>query len=134
MLPNKLIDLFRLKLKFATSSAVATVVDYSIYLILIHFGLTPVKANLMSAGTGMVINFLLQKNYIFNLNRQLRTAMLISLLSSLVGISLSTFLIHNLSQVAFFSEYQMITKALVTGVVFFYNFYMKRFAFERKML
>jgi len=131
---KKIKDLFKLKIKFAGSSTIATTVDYILYQVLIWYNFLPFKANLISAGTGLIINFLLQKKYVFNLNRKLKTAFTISLMSSLLGLAISTFFIHNLSKIDFFATYQIITKALVTGLIFFYNFYMKRFAFEKKML
>ncbi len=134
MISQQLKDLFRLKAKFAASSAIATVVDYCLYLLLVSTVLTPVYANIISAGIGMLINFVLQKNYIFDVNRSIRMAFLISLATSLVGLTISTYLIYELNKFQFFSDYQMITKALVTGTIFFYNFYFKRFAFEKKML
>jgi len=131
---QKIKDLFKLKIKFAGSSTIATAVDYCLYQVLIYNGFLPAKANLISAGTGLIINFILQKKYVFDLNRKLRTAFVISFISSLIGLTIGTLLIHFLSQIDFFSKYQMITKALVTGIIFFYNFYMKRFAFEKKIL
>jgi putative flippase GtrA len=119
------------KLRFAASSSVATLADYLLYLLLVTT-LSPVVSNLISASTGMVINFILQKRYIFQLKRRLYVAFGISLFSSVVGIGIGTLLIWLLNQFSFFAAHQYVTKALVTGLVFFYNFYMKRFAFERK--
>lgn len=131
---QKIKSLVKLKLKFVSSSIIATAVDYCLYQVLVYNDFLPAKANLISAGIGLLINFTLQKKYVFDLNRKLRSAFVISFVSSLIGLALSTFFIHNLSKIAFFANYQIITKALVTGLLFFYNFYMKRFAFEKKML
>jgi len=131
---QKIKELFKLKIKFAGSSTIATIVDYCLYQVLIYYSFMPAKANLISAGTGLIINFILQKKYIFDLNRKLRTAFVISLISSLIGLAISTLFIHNLSKIDFFDKYQIITKALATGLIFFYNFYTKRFAFEKKIL
>ncbi len=131
---QKINDLFKLKLKFAGSSTIATAVDYCLYQLLVYYNFMPAKANLISAGTGLLINFVLQKKYIFNLNRKLKTAFLISFVSSLFGLTISTLFIHYLSKFQFFSTNQLITKALVTAIIFFYNFYIKRFAFEKKIL
>jgi putative flippase GtrA len=119
------------KLRFAASSSVATLADYVLYLLLVTT-LSPVISNIISASTGMVINFVLQKRYIFKLKRKLYAAFGISLLSSVLGIALGTLCIWLLNHYEFFREHQYITKAIVTGFIFFYNFYMKRFAFERK--
>jgi putative flippase GtrA len=131
---HQLKDLFLLKLKFAGSSSVATLVDYILYLSLVNRVLTPGYANLVSSGTGMLINFFLQKKYVFHLDRKVHVALLISLVTSLIGIGLSTLIVITLSKVEFFNEVQFLTKAIATGLVFFYNFFMKRFAFERKFV
>ncbi|SRR6056297_47134 len=119
------------KLRFAASSSVATIADYVLYLLLVTT-LSPVVSNLISATTGMIINFVLQKRFIFQLKRRVYEAFGISLLTSIIGIGLGTLLIWFLNQYAFFENHQYVTKAIVTGLIFFYNFYMKRFAFERR--
>lgn len=129
---NSIKDFFWRKFKFALSSSVATVTDYSLYIFLVST-VSPVVANLISAGTGMVINFILQKRFIFKLDRKVRDAFAISLLASLIGIGISTLIIYYLNKYSFFIEHQYVTKALAIGIVFFYNFYSKRYAFERKV-
>jgi putative flippase GtrA len=93
-----------------------------------------VVSNIISASTGMLINFILQKRYIFELRRKVGAAFGISLITSILGIALGTGLIWLLNLEPFFREHQYITKAIVTGLIFFYNFYMKRFAFERRWM
>lgn len=134
MSKKKLIEILRLKVKFAFSSVVATIADYSIYLFLVNLYLSPVPSNLISASVGMVINFLFQKRFIFDLKRKVDHTFLLSAATSLGGVGLSTLMIHLLNYIPFFFEYQFITKALVIGIVFNYNFYMKRFAFEKRFL
>ncbi|NJO02494.1 MAG: GtrA family protein [Bacteroidia bacterium] len=119
------------KLKFATTSSLATLVDYCLYLLLVYLFLPPVASNLISAFCGMVINFILQRRYVFILQRNVRVAFVLSIAFSLLGIALGTGLIYLLNHLPFFATYQFITKLLVTGLIFFYNFYTKRFAFER---
>ncbi len=121
------------KIKFATTSAVATAVDYSLYLILVNYLFSPVIANIIAASCGMLINFLLQKRFIFSLERRTSAAFAWSVTFSLIGIGLSTTLIFYLNKIAFFAQYQFITKLLAMGLIFLYNFYTKRFAFERKL-
>lgn len=131
---DSIISLIKLKLKFASSSAIATLVDYGLYLFLVNRIFAPTTSNIISAGTGMLINFFLQKTYVFDVQRKLSTAFVISLSTSLVGIGISTGIIYLLNMMPFFQEYQFITKAVATGTLFFYNFYMKRFAFEKRFL
>lgn len=123
-----------MKMKFALSSSVATIVDYILYQVLVKYLLSPVASNLISASVGMLINFLLQKKYIFTLNRTVKKAFILSLMVSLVGIAMSTGIIHFLNKNEILNENQFIIKAIASGLVFFYNFYMKRFAFEKKFI
>ena len=55
--------------KFATTSLVATTVDYTLYLLLVDRVLAPEWANIVSYSTSAVINFLLQRRFIFDLRR-----------------------------------------------------------------
>ena len=123
-----------MKVKFAMSSSVATLVDYVLYQVLVRYLFSPVVSNLISATVGMVINFFLQKKYIFELKRSVNIAFIISLLVSVGGIGISTIIIHFLNNSEMLSGNQYIIKAIATGTVFFYNFYMKRFAFEKRII
>lgn len=123
-----------MKVKFAMSSSVATLVDYVLYQVLVRYFFSPVVSNLISATVGMVINFFLQKKYIFELKRSVNITFIISLLVSVGGIGISTIIIHFLNKSEMLAGNQYIIKAIATGTVFFYNFYMKRFAFEKRFI
>ncbi len=131
---GKLKRLVVLKLKFAATSSVATLVDYVLYLVLVNTIFSPVISNVVSYSCAMVINFIMQKRFIFSLQRTVSTAFVLSALVSLGGLAFSTLIIFLLNKVAFFQEYQFITKLCATGVVFFYNFYMKRYVFEKRFV
>ena len=123
-----------MKVKFDMSSSVATLVDYVLYQVLVRYLFSPVVSNLVSATLGMVINFFLQKKYIFELKRSVNITFIISLLVSVGGIGISTIIIHFLNKSEMLAGNQYIIKAIATGTVFFYNFYMKRFAFEKRFI
>lgn len=131
---DNIINLFIMKVKFAMSSSLATLVDYVLYQILVKHLFSPVVSNLISASVGMLINFFLQKKFIFELKRSVKVAFLISLIVSIGGIAISTGIIHFLNKNVLLAGNQYIIKAIATGTVFFYNFYMKRFAFEKRFL
>ncbi|MDG1716803.1 MAG: GtrA family protein [Saprospiraceae bacterium] len=131
---DNIVNLFMMKVKFAMSSSVATLVDYVLYQVLVRYLFSPVVSNLVSATVGMVINFFLQKKYIFELKRSVNIAFIISLLVSVGGIGISTIIIHFLNKSEMLAGNQYIIKAIATGTVFFYNFYMKRFAFEKRFI
>jgi len=124
-----------MKTKFAASSGVATIVDMGLFGILTKVTDLPEELiNVISSLVGMLINFFLQKKYIFELNRKVSTAFILSLIVSLGGIFLSTSIIHYLLRMNFFEMYPILAKLIATGIVFFYNFYLKRFSFEKKFL
>ena len=130
---DKIKSLLILKTKFALSGLVATLVDYSVYLFLVYSFLNPAISNIISASCGMLINFLLQKKFVFILKRKALTVFQLSVLVSLGGIALSTFIVTCLSDLLFFSKHQYITKLCATFIVFFYNFYLKRYVFEKRL-
>jgi putative flippase GtrA len=121
------------KLKFASTSFIASTVDYTLYLLLVHSGLPKAWSNVISMSCGMLVNFLLQKRFIFNLRRKVSSAFIISISFSILGIGISTLLIYLISIIPFFNHYQFITKLIVMGIMFFYNFYTKKLAFEKKV-
>jgi len=129
---KKIYKLFLLKAKFAMTSAVATTVDYSLYLLLIWSDFRPVVANIISYSIAIIVNFLLQKRFIFTPQRKISTVFILAISVSMGGLLLSTGLIYLLNLQPFFAENQAITKLCVTGIVFFYNFYLKRYAFEKR--
>ena len=122
------------KIKFAMSSSVATAIDYGLYILLVYTVLPPVKANIASATVGILVNFFIQKKFVFNLKRKLSTTFILAILVSLGGLALSTLFIFFLVKVPFLDAHQYLTKLIATAMVFFYNFYFKRFAFERTFL
>lgn len=131
---HKIVQLFLLKAKYATTSAIATLLEYVVFGILKYQGFTGTYAHIVSYACGMIFNFLLQKRFIFDLKRSVRTAFLLAMLVSLGGMTLSTGIFVGLTQIQWFYENDYVAKLIATGVVFFYNFYLKRFVFEKKFI
>ncbi|HRF39604.1 MAG TPA: GtrA family protein [Saprospiraceae bacterium] len=133
-LRDKLWQLLRMKMRFATTGAIATGVDYVIYIALVDRVFSPVVSNLISYPCGVIVNFTLHRKFVFQVRGPAWRAFLLSVLVSVGGLGLSTLLIHTLSQMEFFAAHQPITKLASASVVFFYNFYLKRFVFEGKFV
>jgi putative flippase GtrA len=57
----------------------------------------------------------------------------LSMSFSAAGIGISTFFIYLFNKNAFLDHHQYLTKLLVMGIMFFYNFYTKRLAFEKTL-
>ncbi len=133
LVPERIRNLVVPKVKFASTSLIATVVDYTLYLLLVYLGFPKVKSNIVSATCGFFINFFLQKRFIFTLKRKTSTTFLISMSFSAMGIAISTLIIFLLNKNSFLDQHQSITKLITMGIMFFYNFYTKRLAFEKTM-
>lgn len=129
---EKIRSLFFLKVKFAGAGAFATGVDYVLYLVLVNRILSPVLSNIVSYGTAVLINFTMHKRFIFSQKGATLPTFLASFSASMIGLSLSTAIIYGLNRWDFFAQHQYLTKLLTTGTLFFYNFYSKRFVFERR--
>ena len=131
---EKLKELIILKFKFGLSSLVATTVNYLLYLLLEERMKYRAVANFIAYFSGVIVNFILQKKFVFQANGKISTIFLKAMLVSFIGYGLDTAIIYGLSSFSFFDEHQQITKLISTGIVFFYNFYFKRFAFEKKFI
>ena len=129
---KKLWKQFTQQAKFALSGLTATTADYVLYLLLVDNLLTPVISNFISCSVGMVINFWLQKKFVFSLRGSAFTTFVMSVMISLGGLLLSTAIVYGLIQSSFYMQRQYLTKLIATIVVFFYNFYLKRLVFERE--
>lgn len=118
------------KLKFASTSTIATSIDYALFFVFTHLGLAIQVAHFCSYAVASALNFILQKKYIFDLNRKVHHAFLISVSFSIISLVLSTGLIYLLALIEIWIEYPIIPKLITTGIIFFFNFYTKQFAFE----
>lgn len=127
----KLWNHFLLQTKFAISGLVATATDYILYLLLVHNLFSPVPSNVISYSTAMVINFMLQKKFVFSLQGSSFRTFIMSVMVSMGGLLLSTAIVHGLNQIAYYGERQYLIKLVATIIVFFYNFYLKRLVFEK---
>lgn len=130
-------QLILLKTKFATTSALATGVDWLLYTFLADKYFSKVVANIISRAVGMVINFFMQKKLVFDLNRKLSHAFYISIAVSLIGLVLGTMIIYLIGNLDIWQSHpylKLAPKVIETGIIFFFNFYMKRFAFEKRFL
>lgn len=128
-------EFFIPKIKFGLVSSVATAIDYGLYIALTKIWMVGESySHAISYTLAVLINFLLQKRFIFTANRKIGYAFTLSILFSVIGWMLSqaifNFLIYYFD---FFKTYDLLAKVSTTATVFFYNFYSKRFSFEKKM-
>ena len=118
--------------KFFTSSVIATAVDYALFFLLDWTLFDPVTAHAISYPIAVVVNFYLQKRFIFSLKRSPRSAFAISMVFSVIGWGLGVAMIWFLLKIPLLAAWPVLAKIIVTAVLFFFNFYTKRFAFERR--
>ncbi len=116
--------------KFLTSSVIATGVDYALYLLLNWLWFDAVMSHTISYPIAVVVNFYLQKRFIFDLKRKTHQAFLISMLFSVIGWGLGVGMMVLLVKLPVLSDWPILAKLIVTGMLFFFNFYTKRYAFE----
>ena len=119
------------KIKFGMTSTIATAIDHIIYLVLIKY-IIESKAHFISYTIGIITNFILQKRFVFMLKRKVYVTFILSVSFSIFGLIAGTFLIHYFAKIDFFSNHKYYNKLLVTVMIFIYNFYTKRFAFEKE--
>lgn len=127
----KLLKLFLHQVKFATSGLVATMIDYALFLLLVHNLFAPVPSNVVSYSIAMVINFWLQKKFVFSLQGSASRTFIMSIMVSMGGLLLSTAIVFGLTQIPFYWKKPYLSKLIATSIVFFYNFYLKRYVFEK---
>ncbi|WP_157974464.1 GtrA family protein [Lewinella sp. IMCC34183] len=120
----------RKKVPFALTGLVATGINYGLYLLLVDRYLPPVPATLIAYSSSVVLNFFLQRYFVFELRRSLRSAFALSMLVSLGGLLLDAGIVFGLHYLPLLGDREWLIKLVATGVVFFYNYYGKRRVFE----
>jgi putative flippase GtrA len=120
-------------MRFALTGAIATGINIGLYLLLVNRVLPPVAANLVAYSSSVVVNFMLQKRYVFQLERSAGRAFTLSMLASVGGLLLDTGIVAALNVQPFFAARQWLIKCCSTGVVFIYNFISKRYIFEKRL-
>lgn len=133
---QKIKELFLLKGKFFIASILATGLDYLLYFLLYNiFGLPKITSNFISYPIAVLFNFFLQKTFIFSMKRELKTTFGLAMLVSAGGWLMNSGLFYLLMQMPFFQadQWHWAAKLLVNGIIFFYNFYGKRYVFEKKL-
>ena len=116
--------------KFGVSGLIATSVNYGMYLLLANKVFIPEVATVISYASGALVNFVLQRYFVFDLNRSVGSAFALSMLVSVGGLLIDLTIIHLLHRFPIFGNAEWLIKAVATGTTFFYNFLLKRRVFE----
>jgi len=75
----------------------------------------------------------LQKIIVFEQLRRTKQVILIAIPFLIIGILLSSVFVYFITKVNFFMSHQPITKAIVIGMMFFLNYFTRKFSFEGKI-
>ena len=120
--------------KFGASSVVATGADILLFTFVFTQFLPVFESEILSGFIGMLINFVLQKRFVFHLQRNQYLAFFMSVGFSLFGLFLGGFLIQSLVKIELLATYLILPKLILTGFKFFFNYYTKRWVFEKNGL
>lgn len=132
---HKLVKLFLLKIKYATTSLIATTLEYGLYSVFVYgLAIGKTKAHITSYAIAMVTNFILQRFFVFEVNRSVYKVFAMAMTVSLGGLLLSSLIFSGLMSIAFFAHNHYLAKVIASGTIFLYNFYLKRYAFEKKFI
>ncbi len=123
-------EFFKEKIPFAITGGIATGVNYGLFMLLADRYLERVPATMIAYSSSVVLNFFMQRYFVFELKRSARSAFGLSMLVSGGGLVLDAVLVGGLNLIPFFHARKWLTKLLATGIVFFYNYYGKRRVFE----
>lgn len=114
--------------KFLTSSVIATLTDFLLYSSLVDV-MMPTSANIISSSVGMIINFSIQRRWVFVPNQKIYISFILSVIFSLGGLVLGIFIIFGLTTWTILSAYPIIAKVITIGILFIYNYKTKKIAF-----
>tara|TARA_Y100000591_G_scaffold330407_1_gene361343 strand:- start:6173 stop:6550 length:378 start_codon:yes stop_codon:yes gene_type:complete len=116
-------------IKFLCSGSIATLVDYGLFLIVfIHF-FPPVISHILSFSCGWVVNFSIQRKYVFKSKKKINATIRLGILFSSLGLLFSSGILYGLNLFPFFLNRQYLSKLIVTGILTIYNFFTTRYIF-----
>jgi len=127
---GRLFDFVKEKIPFALTGLVATGINFGVYLLLVDRYLPPGPATVIAYSSSVILNFFLQRYFVFELNRSVRSAFALSMLVSAGGLVLDWLIVTGLHSFPYLGDQEWVIKLAATGIVFFYNFYAKRRVFE----
>lgn len=128
----RIVETLKKKLQFGFSSILATGLDYSAFILLVRAEINAVSAHAISASIGMLVNFFVQNNFVFNRQRNVWSAFVMSMGISFIGVGLSSICLSALLRINWLGAHPILAKMVVTLLLFFYNFYLKRYSFEKR--
>lgn len=125
---------FKRVAKFGLASGVATAVDFLLFRFVFLSIMDLYYAELLASFIGMIINFFLQKKFVFKLQRKAVIAFILSISTSIVVMFIGAELIFHLAKIEYLATHISIAKIIVIGFKFGMNFFIKQWVFEKKFI
>lgn len=119
--------------RFGVISLLATAVDFILFRFLFIRYFSPFYAELCSAFIGMVINFFMQKRFVFVRKRKVEYAFVLSILFSFAVMYFGALFIKLLYTYPFLAKHPSIAKLIVIGSKFVVNYVSKKWVFEKQI-
>ena len=117
--------------KFAATSLLGTGLDFLSFTFIFRLILPLFWAEIGAALIGMIVNFFMQKKFVFQLNRKVQAAFILSIAVSFLLMFAGAFALTSLVKLAPFAAYPLLAKITVMGLKFVFNFFSKRWIFEK---
>ncbi len=125
-------------IRFGLSSGLASLVDLGVFFVVqtVLGLLDAFYAEILSASCGMVVNFFMQKRFVFDLQRKAYVAFFLSIAFSIAIMYLGALTLDQVRLHPYFADPDkiIIAKIPVMGFKFVLNYFSKRWVFERKIL
>lgn len=133
--------------KFAVTGAMASVVNFAVFNLLFYwvfslhhvdpalavFKRKSVISDMIAYASGVLFNYTLHKRFIFEQRRSASVTFALYMLVSVIGLAMSAGLTWVFVKMPFFAQHPPIMKITTMSLVFIYNFFSKRFAFEKRI-
>lgn len=131
---NKIIknDLFQQIFKFVIVGGIATIIDWVIYYILVHFvHLDPLISNVISFSISVIYNYIASVKWVFHVNQEKsRKKMFIEfILFSIFGLLLTELFLW--IGIKLLHQNEMLVKVFATAVVMVFNFITRKLFLEK---
>jgi putative flippase GtrA len=120
-------------IKFLGIGAIATIIQYIIFIALVEFtSLAVVLSSALGYGISSIFNYLMNYHYTFSSEAKHKVASLKFTLVALIGLSLNSILMYLLLEL--FEVHYIVSQIIVTGVILVINFFAhKLWTFQTKI-
>jgi putative flippase GtrA len=120
------------KLRFTGASGLSTLVDYIIFFSALSAGISIVPSQVIAQVSGFISNLMLQRNWVFRLERSNLHVFWRLSVTVPIGLTIGAVSVYLLAQIPLIYEYKILAKVITSILLFVYNYYSRRWVFQRK--